>query len=275
MLPRIARSNPSASGRVRWSLLLCSLVILTLPTWTQQARSQVGVTDKAEKQDPKTRLSTNRQATSPLAGVRRSDLPVAPPSIEVFPELAGAEKKILATLNEEVQFDFVEESLEGVIACLTDKHGLQIVIDTVKLEAASISVDSEIFTLKISGISLRAALKLLLKPHNLTFVIEDEVLKVISLADAENQKPITRFYPARDLLGKSDVDDQLMLKTIQLATNDLDAGVTWIEFDGAGGDISILPAIGCLVIRATRETHEEVLKVMRTIRQANQESAVQ
>lgn len=263
MLPRIACLKSERSGLARWILLVCGFAVLGLPTWSPEAHSQSSVPSKFENA-PGERPVTAKML---VAGTDRPALRTAAPLVEFFPELTSGEKRIQAALEEEIQFNFVDESLEGVAKYLTDKHGLAVVMDLQKLADADIAPESNDITLKISGISLGAGLKRLLKSKKMTFVIADEEIKLVALADAL-PFPITRFYPARDLVGNSEVDDKMLLGILQSSTFDHSAGIFWIDQDGEGGEISILPAMGCLVIRATSEAHEKVLKVLQAVRRA-------
>ncbi len=53
--------------------------------------------------------------------------------------------------------------------------------------------------LKLSGASFRSVLKLLLEPLQLTYVIEDEVMKITTATKAAD-KLTTRVYPVGDLV---------------------------------------------------------------------------
>ncbi|MDA0590319.1 MAG: hypothetical protein O3C17_20145, partial [Planctomycetota bacterium] len=53
--------------------------------------------------------------------------------------------------------------------------------------------------LVLSGITLRSGLKILLKDLNLTYVIEDEVMKITTV-DLANERLSTRVYPVGDLV---------------------------------------------------------------------------
>lgn len=88
------------------------------------------------------------------------------------------EEKILAELEKPVTFDFTNESLDGVCKAIMAVHGFDIVIDKVKLEENSVASDATDITLQVSEIKLKNALKLLLDAKNLTFVVENEVLKI-------------------------------------------------------------------------------------------------
>ena len=287
MLPKIARLKSGLSRRSRWSLLLCGLAVLALPTWHQQVQSQEDLPGKGEKKpadklparndNAKSRAvpgaGPNTPAVAPTVAVRRPVMPpMAPPSVEYLPEPLGVEKQILETLGEQVDFVFTNESLDGIVATLAEKHGLQVVIVKVKLEEESIATDVKDISLKFNGISLRSGLNILLKAKNLTFFIEDEVIKLTTITDEISIRP-TRTYPVRDLVGNVDVDYQLLSEAIQQSTSGPPFG-PWMDADGEGGSISILPATGCLVVRQTAQGHDEVLKLLRALRKANAEMQV-
>jgi hypothetical protein len=54
-------------------------------------------------------------------------------------------------------------------------------------------------TLKLAGVSLRSVLKLLLEPSQLTWLIEDEVMKITTATKASDRLSV-RVYPVGDLV---------------------------------------------------------------------------
>lgn len=287
MLPKLAGVQSGVSGRGRCGLLLCAMALLVVPTWSLQAQFSGAPGNKVENKpdvksddkpgekpaSPKTAAKADPAkpaASIPPAAVRRPALPpMAPPSIEFLPEPTPVEKEILQKLNEQVDFDFSSESLSGVCDFLNQLHGLQCVIDKQALEENSIAIDATDITLKVSGISLRSALNLVLKPNGLAFIIDDEVVKITSLEKASTTL-MTRTYPVRDLVGNVDVEYDLLARAIQDAVGG-PLGSPWVESEGEGGTVSALPATGTLVIRQTARAHDEILQLLRAIRKANQE----
>ena len=110
----------------------------------------------------------------------------------------AAEEKIRRTLDKTTEFDFDETPLEEVIKYLKDYHNINIIIDRPGLLDAGTLIDAPV-TLKLAGISFRSALKLLLEPFSLTYVIEDEVMKIVTAAYASDRTS-TRVYPVADLV---------------------------------------------------------------------------
>ncbi len=109
------------------------------------------------------------------------------------------EEKIVQELDKPTTFDFTDESLDGVRETIMERHGFDIVLDKVKLEEESVATDATDITLKVSEISLKNALKLLLDTKNLTYSIENEVMKITTKTDGILKRPI-RVYNVGDLV---------------------------------------------------------------------------
>jgi hypothetical protein len=142
------------------------------------------------------------------------DQPVVYPDAPVWQELTdrrkryvrtdlktvgAAEKKIRKALDEPTSFEFFENSLQDVVDYLKEYHDIEIQLDTKTLADAGQGSDTQV-TRKLSGISLRSALRLLLGGlDGLTYIIKDEVLLITTkeVADAEL---ITKAYPVADLV---------------------------------------------------------------------------
>jgi len=81
---------------------------------------------------------------------------------------------------------------------LADYHNIPIIIDETALEEEGIDTQEPINRV-LSGITLRSALKIILEPLELTYVIEDEVMKITTEVKAEDILS-TRVYPVGDLV---------------------------------------------------------------------------
>ncbi len=95
-----------------------------------------------------------------------------------------AEKKIADALRSPTVLEFVETPLADVIDYLKDLHGIEIQVDKKALEDVGIGTDAPV-TKHLKGISLRSALRLLLRDLDLTYMIEDEVLLITTPEEAE------------------------------------------------------------------------------------------
>src|SRR4029078_11048296 len=108
------------------------------------------------------------------------------------------EQRIFNELSKETNVDFVEQPLKDAMMYLGDLHKIPIVLSQKKLEEASVSLDTPV-TKTLRGVTLRSALRLILKDLELTYVIRDEVLQITTPEDAESQL-ITKVYPVGDLV---------------------------------------------------------------------------
>lgn len=109
-----------------------------------------------------------------------------------------AEERIQEALREETETGFIDTPLKDAIDFIKELHKIQIIIDEQALVEEGLATDEPI-NLDLSGITLRSALRIMLEPLGLTYVIEDEVMKITTQAKAE-EKLQTRVYPVGDLV---------------------------------------------------------------------------
>ncbi|MEN6458868.1 MAG: hypothetical protein ABFC63_08050 [Thermoguttaceae bacterium] len=110
----------------------------------------------------------------------------------------NAEKRIREALNSPTKLDFSEQPLSDVIDFLKDYHKIPIEIDAKALEEKGVGTDSPV-TRNLQGVSLRSALRLILKQLELTYLIKDEVL-LITTPEKADEDLITKVYPVADLV---------------------------------------------------------------------------
>ncbi|HVX15593.1 MAG TPA: hypothetical protein VHC22_30685 [Pirellulales bacterium] len=113
----------------------------------------------------------------------------------------ASELKILDELDERTEVDFIDEPLTKVVDYLKDRHGIEIQIDRRALFKAGISPES-LITYSVKGVTLRSALKLLLRDLDLTYTIRYEVLLITTQEEAEMMRE-ARVYPVADLVSPS------------------------------------------------------------------------
>ncbi|MCH8150458.1 MAG: hypothetical protein IH987_21175 [Planctomycetes bacterium] len=141
------------------------------------------------------------------------DRPIVYPPAEVWRELTrkrrtyraggreqvgGSEERIRRALGQTTMIDFIEVPLRDVVDYLADLHKIPIVIDARALDTVGMGTDTPI-TRRLQGISLRSALRILLRDLELTYVIRDEVLQITTQEEA-NANRIIKFYPVGDLI---------------------------------------------------------------------------
>jgi hypothetical protein len=109
----------------------------------------------------------------------------------------ATEQRILDELNKTTSVEFVETPLKDIITYLQDTHGIPIVVSAKKL-AGVVDLDTPV-TKNLKGVTLRSALRLLLGDLDLTYIVKDEVIQVMTPDDAENEVR-TKVYPVGDLV---------------------------------------------------------------------------
>ena len=111
------------------------------------------------------------------------------------------ERLIRKALQEDTEFNFVDTPLSDAVQIIGEQHGINIRLDTLVLEEAGVPTDEPV-NLIISGITLKSALKIMLENmpnEELTWVVEDEVMKITTQTKADEITP-TRVYPVADLV---------------------------------------------------------------------------
>jgi len=96
-----------------------------------------------------------------------------------FKRRSAREEEIVAALGMETEFEFIETPLRDVAEYMADYHSINIVLVPQGLKEASTERDLPL-TMTIQRVSFDSALNLLLKPHSLDYLIEDDVLKITS-----------------------------------------------------------------------------------------------
>ncbi len=104
-----------------------------------------------------------------------------------------AERTIIEALNSPTRLEFVDTPLEDVVDFLRDYHDIETQIDTRALGDVGLGTDLPI-TKDLKGISLRAALKLMLREFDLTYIIDNDVL-LITTPEEIGSWPAGATYP--------------------------------------------------------------------------------
>ncbi|MCR4415824.1 MAG: hypothetical protein NUV77_25700, partial [Thermoguttaceae bacterium] len=166
------------------------------------------------------RVARQRGVVDTLYQVERSHVPfpdeppIVYPDAEIWRQLSAkrkkeyasmslskpgkAEQRINEALSEPTKIDFTDTPLSDVIAYLEEYHKINIEFDNKALEDAGVGTDTAI-TRNLQGVSLRSALRLMLRDLNLTYVIQNEVLLITTPEDAGTRLS-TRVYPVADLV---------------------------------------------------------------------------
>ena len=142
--------------------------------------------------------------------------PIVYPEASVWEELTNRRKKYQAVdlksqgeaelrITEALQgpltsigLDFTETPLEEVVEFLRSEYQIEIQLDTPSLDELGIGPDEPI-TVNLRNVSLRSALRFMLKQLELTYIIKDEVLQITTEEAAELELTV-KVYPVGDLV---------------------------------------------------------------------------
>lgn len=108
------------------------------------------------------------------------------------------EEQIISALRQNTDIAFADTPLEVAMQVLADLHDIPIILDRAALAEESIQPDTPINHV-LSGLTLRSALKIILDELQLTYVIQDEVMKITTQTKAADILS-TRVYPVGDLV---------------------------------------------------------------------------
>jgi hypothetical protein len=168
-----------------------------------------------------------------------------------------ADAEIEKSLSNKVDLNFNSTSLAGVAERLAADAHLKILFDTAALKDAAIDPKAVTVTNCAKGISLRSALKIILSPLNLTYIITDEIL-LITTADKAGSMLTTRLYPIGDF-----GDAELLASNIRNTI----AAPTWDEVGGQGTLAIVCEKNPVLAISQTQQTHAAIADFLALLRE--------
>jgi len=157
--------------------------------------------------------------------------------------------------------EFDGDALDEVVTVLSSEYHIPIQIDARALLDAGLGPDEPV-TVNMHGISLRSALNHMLRQHDLTCIIQNEVLLITTKAEAEQQRKIC-VYDVRDLIDGP--KDKAGIETLIGAIRASLATESWANTAGGPGSISPLPP-GLLVVSQTHAVHEQIRDLLAIVR---------
>jgi type II secretory pathway component GspD/PulD (secretin) len=188
---------------------------------------------------------------------------------------SGAVKRIERALRGPLHsqgLDFRQIPLNDVVTALQDEYGIPIQLDAPAMDEIGMNTDEPV-TVQLNNISLRSALRLILKTIGLTYHIQDEVLIITTPQQAEECVKVC-VYDVRDLAAESatpvtqGTSAHADYNPLVGAITDCIHRDTWRE---NGGNAEIRPLkSGLLVISQTAAVHEEIRSLLATIREMRQ-----
>jgi hypothetical protein len=249
------------------SLLVCVLVallgnvVVTAQSQSPEGASQQKATPKAD-QAPAAKSAAAEDSNKTKAESAATDFCLC-----VGKGDSSASIKIERALDAPIHspgLNYADRSLQDVLSHLQDEYGIPIQIDKPALEEAGIGTDSPV-TRSLHNISLRSALKLILRSLQLTWIIRDEVLMVTTKESAEKDLD-TCVYNVHGLVDDSDPKSVKALIDVICSCVATD---TWAANGGGQAEVQPLPS-GLLVVSQTAAVQEEVFTLLDKIRKMRQ-----
>jgi len=187
-----------------------------------------------------------------------------------LPAPTAIEQDLLAIFNEPTDLAFSDVPLRDAMEFLRDLYKVNFMLDVTALRDEGIDETTPI-TIEISGVTLRSAMRLVLEPLALTWIIRDEVILITSRSKVESQF-LTRVYPVGDL-AESAEELEVLARTIEQGTNGRWRDVVAVSQAApaqlvAGGTISGLPRVRSLVVKQSQPVHEEIVALLVQLREA-------
>ena len=163
------------------------------------------------------------------------------------------EDGIRDSLHQRMEIEFNAQPLSGVCKFISDELKIPILIDDKALEEENITRDEPI-TIHLENAKACNALALILRPLQLTYKVEHEVLIVTGKKTDANT---IRQYDLSFILPDNSVSDEITMLIQEMVTPQ--------EWQSAGGN-SVMRILGSMLVVSTpEEGHIAIQELLRTI----------
>lgn len=200
---------------------------------------------------------------------------------ESRPEQSERIQQVLREPLNTLGLEFQGAPLAEVVNFLRDDYNIEVQIDAAALDDLGISTDEHI-SVNLRNISLGAALRIMLRPLELTYVISDEVLLITTEEEALTRLQVA-VYPVGDVLAvkagyeKDPTTDNELRRPEDIdALTDLIvstvASDTWVVNGGPEAEIRTMQP-GLLVVSQTQDVHEQISQLLTALRMAKQHTS--
>ena len=189
---------------------------------------------------------------------------------------AEREKRIQEALKSPTECAFNECSLTDVLLYFKHRHKIEVQSDQNAMDHAGVTLESPV-TKSLRNVSLRSALRLILKDLGLTYVIQDEVLLITSPEEASNKLKVV-FYDITDLVVRQSEKGQWQEDTDGLVSAIVSSiqSKSWDEVGGPGSiNVLSLPRRVALVVSQTDDVLEELEDFLAQARKVDASDAKQ
>jgi hypothetical protein len=187
------------------------------------------------------------------------------------PEETAKREAVERALDKNVDLAFKDTPLTEAVAWIREQTGVPVDFDRRALEDAGISVEEVKVTLTLRKVSLRAALRIMLRRLDLSYYIQHGSLFISDPSRASHALD-TALFPIADLIDGLDSSGR-RIKDYETVIELITACVAPVTWDAVGGSGSLKEFDGTLAISQTPEMLAEVERFLRAIRIARQQQS--
>lgn len=232
-----------------------------------------------EKKPPKPPVKPSKQDAANLWGdvekpsaERTRPRPQTTLSAAVSPVENESTEKIKKALVSPTQMHFKDAPLRDVVDYLRDYHEIEIQLDKKALEDVGIGSDTPI-TVNLKSVSLRTALRLLLKEHGMTYIIQGGVLLITSPDGAQDHLETCVYLVGDLVLPPNSTEETQLDQGFDTLINVIKSTVKPTTWDSSGGAGSIVPFWNNLsiVVSQSQDVLEGVDLLLEKLRAASRE----
>ena len=196
------------------------------------------------------------------------DTSLAP--LNVSPGRSAADDALENLLDQKVSTEQAEEELSGLVDLLRN-HKVDTILDVRALEEAGLNSDSPLRIPKVSNISLRSLLEILMRAASLDYLVRDGKLLVTTTDVADNELQ-SIIYRVDDLVrtknaAGQEVDDYSSLVDL------IETTVMPSSWDEVGGPATIGTFQGLLLVSQTQRVHRKILDFLEALRESRAKQA--
>lgn len=217
-------------------------------------------------------IPTNRDMTFPKDWRERQELRYKLNA----PKLTAEEKKLIESLDKVLDTPLKDAPFEEAVQLVSTKIDQKIYIDKKSLEDTGLDLRKPVDV--PGGVSARSALRVMLQSQNLTFLVRDNIIQVVSLDRAKDML-VSRAYDVRDLVGVGGafnnpiafgpiLDAQQTYENARMLIDAIQQSVdprVWKDGRGVGGGPATItfhyPTMS-IIVRAPSEVHADLFKKM-------------
>ena len=189
-------------------------------------------------------------------------------------EKTAAKPDISKALAQPVELDFVETDLSDVFDFIGKAYEIPVALDLRALDNWAITPDTPV-TFSVKGVSLRSALRLMLRQLGLTYTVRDKLLQITTPEVAE-ERLTTVVYPVADIVPSAEDRSEFTddVETLAELIPVFIEPTSWSKFGGPGSISGAeLNAVRALVVAQTDDIHQQLTSVLAAIRHAGQLAA--